>query len=92
MANVRRNSVGRVNLGLSEPILPLPNFIESQHESFDIFKKEGLRELFDSINPVKDTLGKMWTLEFGKYRFGKPSRTVEEAIEKWKTKIRTISD
>ena len=82
MADVRRNSVGRVNLGLSESILPLPNFIESQHTSFDTFKEEGLRSLFDSINPVKDTLGKMWTLEFGEYRFGKPSRTVDEAIEK----------
>jgi len=82
MGEVKRNSVGRVNLGLSDPIVPLPNFIGAQHTSFDSFKNDGLRVLFDSINPVKDTLGKMWTLQFGEYRFGKPNRTVDEALEK----------
>lgn len=82
MAEVKRNVVGRVNLGTTTPLIPLPNFIESQHTSFNEFVKEGLRTLFDSINPVKDTLGKMWTLEFGQYRFGKPNRTQDEAIEK----------
>lgn len=82
MTSIKRNSVGRVNLGYSDPILPLPNLINSQQKSFDHFIETGLRSLFDSINPVKDTLGKMWTLEFGDYRFGKPNRTVDVAIEK----------
>lgn len=73
---------GRLNLGTSDKILDFPNFIEAQHQSFKWFKEEGLRQLFDEVNPVKDTLGKMWTLEFGDYRFGKLNRTVEEAREK----------
>jgi DNA-directed RNA polymerase subunit beta len=82
MSTVRKNSVGRVLLGQIEPIVPLPNLIEAQFASFDLFLKEGVRALFDSINPVKDTMGKMWTLEFGDYRIGKPNRTVEQAISK----------
>lgn len=82
MRAVRKNSVGRVLLGQIDPIVPLPNLIEAQFASFDLFLKEGIRSLFDSINPVKDTLGKMWTLEFGDYRIGKPNRTVETAISK----------
>ncbi len=82
MSTVRKNSVGRVMLGQIDPIIPVPNLIEAQFASFDLFLKEGIRALLDSINPVKDTLGKMWTLEFGEYRIGKPNRTVEEAINK----------
>ncbi|MBN1618099.1 DNA-directed RNA polymerase subunit beta [Candidatus Dojkabacteria bacterium] len=78
----RKNTSGRFVLGTSDRILPLPNFIEAQHRSFDWFKSEGVRALFNEINPVKDTLGKMWTLEFGDFEFGKPNRTVRESIDK----------
>ncbi len=82
MIKPKINPAGRVMLGLSEPMITPPDFIEAHHDSFDWFVKEGPRILFDEINPVKDTLGKTWTLEFGDFRFDAPNRTPQEAIEK----------
>lgn len=79
---LRVNSAGRVNLGVREPVLDLPDLIGSHFKSYKWFKEEGVGTLFDEINPVEDTLGKMWSLEFIDHRFGKPNRTPEEAIEK----------
>jgi len=76
------NKAGRVDLGMCFLDAPLPNLIEAQTKSFDWFMENGFRKLFDEINPVKDTMEKMWTLEFKEFRWGKPNRTVEEAIEK----------
>lgn len=82
MSEPRKNSAGRVNLGLSESVLELPNFIEAQQKSYEWFTENGVKLLFDEINPVSDTLGKLWDLEFIDFRFGKPNRTEKEAIEK----------
>ncbi len=76
------NSAGRYNLGSIDPLIPLPNLIEAQKKSFGRFIDGGMKILFDEISPVKDTLGRMWTLEFGKYRYGKPNRSPGEAVEK----------
>lgn len=38
--------------------------------------------LFEEINPVKDTMERMWTLEFKSFRYGEPYRGIEEAIAK----------
>lgn len=82
MTAVQTNSAGRILLGECDPILPLPNFISAQRESFDSFLKKGLNILFEEINPVKDTLGRMWTLEFGDVEYGKPNRSPQDAIQK----------
>ncbi|MBN2101117.1 DNA-directed RNA polymerase subunit beta [Candidatus Dojkabacteria bacterium] len=85
MFKPRVNSAGRLDLGLSERILPPPNLIEAQKKSYEWFKKEGMDTLFDEINPVSDTLGRMWDLEFSDFEFGDPNRTPEEAIIKSST-------
>jgi len=36
---------------------PLPDLIEVQLDSFERFKKEGLRELFDELSPIKSFNG-----------------------------------
>ncbi len=82
MAAPKTNSAGRVLLGTLDPILPPPNFIKAQHDSYQWFLENGFRVLFDEINPVKDTLGRMWTLEFGDFEFGKANRTPAQAVEK----------
>jgi len=76
------NVAGRIKLGLSNPVLALPDFIEAQKISYEWFRNEGIKLIFDEINPVKDTLGRMWTLEFIDYRIGKPNRTPLESIQK----------
>ena len=39
----------------------LPNLIEVQKDSYQWFLKEGLRELFDEISPLKDFTGRIWS-------------------------------
>ena len=42
----------------------LPNLIEVQKDSYQWFLKEGLRELFDEISPLKDFTGRDLELYF----------------------------
>ncbi len=40
-------------------VLPIPNLIELQLDSFQWFIEKGLRELFDEISPIKDFTAKV---------------------------------
>lgn len=50
----------------------IPNLIRVQLDSFDWFKREGLRELFDEINPITDFSGTRMELRFMDYEFREP--------------------
>jgi DNA-directed RNA polymerase subunit beta len=63
-------------------VLPVPNLIELQLESFDWFIEKGLRELFDEISPIKDFTGKVMELQFLDYEFGPPKYSEEECRTK----------
>lgn len=54
------------------PMVSLPNLIEAQTNSYQWFLKEGLRELLDEINPIKDFTGKDLELSFGDYYLDEP--------------------
>ncbi len=83
MLKPKSNRSGRLNLGLDySKELEFPNLIEAQLTSFDNFKKNGFQNLFADINPVKDTMERMWTLEFKDFRCGDPYRSIEEATNK----------
>src|SRR5579884_780536 len=58
LAPERRVSFARFN-----EVLPLPNLIQVQLDSFRWFQTEGIRELFEEISPITDFAGKM-SLEF----------------------------
>lgn len=78
-----RNRAGRINMGTSSNRkVEFPNLIEAQLNSFNWFLQNGFKDLFAEVNPVKDTMEKMWTLEFKNFELGDPYRTVEEAGEK----------
>lgn len=53
-------------------VLGMPNLIQIQLNSFEWFKREGLRELFDEISPISDFTGKSMELHFLDYHFDKP--------------------
>jgi len=57
---------------LSSEVLPLPNLIEVQQNSYNWFIKEGLTELFEEISPIKDYTGKELELWFQDYYFEEP--------------------
>ncbi len=63
-------------------VLPIPNLIELQLDSFRWFIEKGLRELFDEISPIKDFTGKVMELQFLDYEFGTPKYSEEESRTK----------
>lgn len=83
MVEPKRNRASRINLGKgSSSTFEIPSLIEAQKTSFKDFYENGFKRLFDEINPVKDTMERMWTLEFKSFRYGDPYRGIEEAIAK----------
>jgi DNA-directed RNA polymerase subunit beta len=63
-------------------VLPVPNLIELQLESFRWFIEKGLRELFDEISPIKDFTAKVMELQFLDYEFGDPKYSEAECRTK----------
>ncbi len=53
-------------------VLPLPNLIEIQTESYKWFTEEGLKELFAEINPIEDFTGKNLALYLRDFHFEEP--------------------
>src|SRR5438309_384075 len=68
----------RKNYGRIPNLVELKDLIATQIESFHWFKSEGLRELFDEINPITDYTGKNFELRFLDYEFGPPKFSEEE--------------
>ncbi len=61
--------------------LELSNLLEVQKASFDLFLKEGIKEVFDDIFPVESFSGSL-SLEFGDYYFDEPKYSVKESRER----------
>jgi DNA-directed RNA polymerase subunit beta len=59
-------------------VLPLPNLIQTQTDSFTWFIETGLRELLDEITPITDFTGKNLELHFRDYYFEEPKFSEEE--------------
>jgi DNA-directed RNA polymerase subunit beta len=68
----------RQNYGRIPNLIELSDLIATQIESFEWFRTEGLRELFDEMNPITDYTGKNYELRFLDYDFGEPKFSVEE--------------
>src|SRR5216683_3962351 len=62
--------------------LEVGNLIQTQLDSFEWFKREGLRELFNEINPITDYTGKNYELRFLDYEFGDPKYDEEECRQR----------
>src|SRR5438270_3519792 len=68
----------RLSYGRIPNLVELKDLIATQLESFHWFKSEGLRELFEEINPITDYTGKNYELKFLDYEFGQPKFDKEE--------------
>ena len=84
----RRKSYARI-----PDVLPLPDLIEVQLESYHWFQKEGLQELFDEISPIQSFNGNLelhfpgFNEEINEklglgYRFEEPKYTQRECLER----------
>ena len=72
----------RHNYGKITDRLEVGNLIQTQLDSFRWFCTEGLRELFDEINPITDYTGKNYELRFLEYEFGAPKFDEEECRQR----------
>jgi len=62
--------------------LEVGNLIQTQLDSFEWFKKEGLKELFSELNPITDYTGKNYELRFLDYEFGEPKYDEEDCRQR----------
>jgi DNA-directed RNA polymerase subunit beta len=72
----------RRNYGQIADKLGVGDLIQTQLDSFGWFCREGLRELFDEINPITDYTGKNYELRFLDYEFGDPKFDEEECRQR----------
>ncbi len=63
-------------------VLDIPSLIKIQLDSFDWFKREGLRELLSEISPIQDFTGSKMDLVFGEYEFREPKHSMDECRER----------
>ena len=61
LGKMERQTFSKIN-----EVAEMPNLIQIQTESYDWFIKEGLREVFEDISPIKDYAGNL-VLEFIDY-------------------------
>ena len=73
----------RMSFSKVNEICPMPNLIEVQLNSYDWFWEEGLKEVFDDVNPIQDYTGNL-VLEFVDYTLDKNAikYSVEECKER----------
>ncbi|MEW5990870.1 MAG: DNA-directed RNA polymerase subunit beta [Chloroflexota bacterium] len=82
LSTLSNPSAARKRYARIPEVLPVPNLIELQLESFQWFIEKGLRELFDEISPIKDFTAKVMELQFLDYEFGDPKYSEEECRTK----------
>ena len=63
-------------------VLDVPNLIQVQLDSFEWFKSDGLKDLFEEISPIEDSPGARFELSLGDHYFEDPKYTEEECREK----------
>src|SRR3954465_1706342 len=81
-SNRSATALARTRYARIPEVLPIPNLIELQLDSFAWFIDKGLRELFDEISPIKDFTGKVMELQFLDYEFGTPKYSEQECRTK----------
>ena len=64
------------------PVLEIPNLIESQIESFDWFRGQGLSDVLREVSPISDYTDKKYELRFREHNFGEPKYSPEECKER----------
>lgn len=78
MANLRRE---RYSFAKIEDALEVPDLIKTQVNSYDLFLKEGLKDVFAEISPIED-FSENLILEFVDYYLGEPNYEVEECRDR----------
>ncbi len=64
-----------------EPLVPYPNLLETQQNSFKWLITDGLKEVFKEFSPIEDYSGKKFELRFESYELGEPKHDPHYAKE-----------
>jgi len=75
-------SVSRKSYARLPQILEIPNLIEVQLDSFRWFQEKGLKQLLDTMTPIKDLTGNRLELSFVDYEFRQPHHTEGECHQR----------
>ncbi|MCL2036420.1 MAG: DNA-directed RNA polymerase subunit beta [Oscillospiraceae bacterium] len=85
MVNVKPVKLGkttRMSFSRIDEVLPVPNLIEIQKNSYNWFIKEGIKDVFSDVSPITDSNGKL-SLSFINYRIDdNPKDTISECKER----------
>ena len=68
----------RLSFSKIREVVPLPDLLSVQHDSFRHFLDEGLGRIFEQISPIEDFSG-MLALEIGDHQFGPAPLTPDQA-------------
>lgn len=68
-----------------EPLVEIPNLVENQIASYELFLKEGFGNVLREFTPISDYSGKKFDLEIVSFEIGAPSRTELDAKIKKQT-------
>jgi DNA-directed RNA polymerase subunit beta len=71
----------RLSFAKIPEVLPLPDLLSVQHDSFTWFLERGLKEIFEEVSPIEDFTGSL-ALELTDHRFDQPTLTIEDAKER----------
>ena len=72
-------NTGRVFFTEGDQYLPLPDLAAHQKDSWEGYIKNGLREVFNELNPIDDYTGKKFSLRFKDYYFKSPAESERDA-------------
>ena len=79
---VDKKIVARKFFNDHKEVMPMPELIEIQKDSYKWFLDEGLAELFDEINPITDFIGRDLELYFEDYYLDEPKFSEVESRDK----------
>ena len=86
---VRLASRERLSFSTLREVLPLPDLIAVQRESFQWFLDEGVKDVLRDISPIEDFTGQL-KLELSDHVFDPPKHTQEECRERDMTYARPL--
>lgn len=76
-----KSRINRRNYSRISGSLELPNLVEIQTNSYEWFRNEGIKEVFNDVYPISN-FNETLTLEFVDCRFDEPKYSVDEAKDR----------
>ncbi|TMM21728.1 MAG: hypothetical protein E6F95_10480, partial [Actinobacteria bacterium] len=71
----------RVSFAKLDEVLPLPDLVAIQRESFDWLLSEGIKEVLEEVSPIED-FTEQFQLYFGRHEFREQKFSEEECRDK----------